>query len=120
MEAICFLELTIHKIFAWFKQNGNIVNSDKSHVLVSLYEEISLGISDSSILSSWSGELLEIAIDSKVTFHEHNTHLCSKANQRLVSWVEFQIKINERKLLNKLHKQALRVIMIVNPVLYHC
>ena len=41
-EAIKFLEPTINNIFAWFKNNGLVANSGKSHFLVSPYEKISL------------------------------------------------------------------------------
>ena len=43
-EAIEFLEPTINNIFAWFKNNGLVANSGKSHFLVSPYEKISLKI----------------------------------------------------------------------------
>ena len=43
-EVIEFSELTINKIFAWFKNNGLAANSSKSHFLVSRYEKISLKI----------------------------------------------------------------------------
>ena len=82
-EAIEFLELTINSIFSWFKNNGLVVNSGKSHFLVSPYEKISLKILGSTIESSPSEELLGITIDSELTFHKHITSLCSKANQKL-------------------------------------
>ena len=50
-EAIEFLELTINSIFSWFKNNGLVVNSGKSHFLVSPYEKISLKILGSTIES---------------------------------------------------------------------
>ena len=43
-EALEFLEPTINNIFAWFKNNGLVANSGKSHFLVSPYEKISLKI----------------------------------------------------------------------------
>ena len=82
-EAIEFLELTINNIFAWFKKNGLVANSGKSHFLVSPYEKISLKILGSTIESSPSEELLGITIDSELTFHKHITSLCSKAYQKL-------------------------------------
>ena len=50
-EAIEFLEPTINNIFAWFKKNGLVANSGKSHFLVSPYEKISLKILGSTIES---------------------------------------------------------------------
>ena len=36
-----------------------------------------------SIIMSRSSELLGVLIDSELTFHDHITRLCSKANQKL-------------------------------------
>ena len=47
-EAIEFLEPTINNIFLWFKNNGLVANSGKSHFLVSPYEKISLKIPGSN------------------------------------------------------------------------
>ena len=52
-EAIEFLELTINNVFAWFKDNGLVANSGKSHFQVSLYVKISLKILGSTIESSF-------------------------------------------------------------------
>ena len=82
-EAIEFLEQTINNIFAWFKNDGLVANSGKSHFLVSPYEKISLKILGSIVESSTCEELLGITIDSELTFHKHIISLCSKANQKL-------------------------------------
>ena len=82
-EAPEFLESTISNIFAWLKNNGLVAKSDKSHILVSPYEKISLKILGSNVESSPCEELLEITIDSELTFHKHIISLCSKANQNL-------------------------------------
>ena len=79
-EGIEFLEPTINNICSWFKNNGLVANSGKSHFLVSPYEKISLKILSSAIESSPSKEILEITIDSELTFHKHIISLCSKAN----------------------------------------
>ena len=63
-EVIEFLEPTINNIFAWFKNNGLVANSGKSHFLVSPYEKITLKILGSTVESSPCEELLGITIDS--------------------------------------------------------
>ena len=100
-EAIEFLEPTINNIFAWFKKNGLVANSGKSHFLVSPYEKISLKILGSTIESSPSEELLGITIDSELTFHKHITSLCSKANQKLsaLARIAKYMTIDKRKIL---------------------
>ena len=76
-EAIEFLEPTINNIFAWFKNNGLVANSGKSHFLVSPYERITLKTLGSTIESSLPEELSGIAIDSELIFDKHITSLCS-------------------------------------------
>ena len=87
-EAIEFLEPIINNIFAWFKNNGLVANSGKRHFLVSPYEKISLKILGSAVKSSPCEELLEITIDSELTFHKLIISLCSKANQNLSALAE--------------------------------
>ena len=77
------LEPNVNTLFNWFRQNGLIANSSKSHFLTSPYERRFLKIHDSIITSSSSEELLGILIDSELTFHDHITRLCSKV------WLEF-------------------------------
>ena len=81
-EAIEFLEPTMNNIFAWFKNNVLVTNSDKSHFLVSTYEKISLKIPVSTVESSPCEELLGITIDGELTFHKHIISLCSKIKQK--------------------------------------
>ena len=82
-KPIEFLVPTINNIFSWFKNNGLLANSAKSHFLVSPYEEISMKILGSTVASSHFEELLGIKIDSELKFHKHIPPLCSKANQKL-------------------------------------
>ena len=77
------LEPNVNTLFNWFRQNGLIANSDKSHFLTSPYERRTLKIHDSVITSSSSEELLEVLIDSELTFHDNIARLCSEANQKL-------------------------------------
>ena len=44
VEDIEFLEPTINNIFAWFKNNGIVPNSGKSHFLISPYEKIGVNL----------------------------------------------------------------------------
>ena len=85
-DAIEFLEPNINNIFAWFKNNGLVAHSGKSHFLVSLHEKISLKIPGSTIESNPSGKLLGIKIDKELTFHKHTISLCSKLIKKLVPW----------------------------------
>ena len=60
-----------------------MANSSKTHFLISPYETKSIQIQNSCIKTSSSEELLEIKIDSNLTFHDHIISLCSKANKKL-------------------------------------
>ena len=132
-------EPNVNKLFNWFRQNGLIANSGKSPFLIRPYERRSLKIPDSIMTSSSSEELLGILIDSELTFRDHITRLCSKANQKLSalarvskymtlqkrrllmsSYITSQFnycplvwKIHNKKLnkkINKIHEKALRIV----------
>ena len=133
------LEPNVNTLFNWFRQNGLIANSSKSHFLTSPLERRTRKIHDSIITSSSSEELLGVLIDSELTFHDHITRLCSKANQKLSalarvskyltlpkrrllmsSYITSQFNycplvwmIHNRKLnkkINKVHERALRIV----------
>ena len=82
-DVIKVLENNMDSVFSWFEKNGVIANSDKSHLLVSPYENKHMKIKNSEIASSNSEFLLGVTIDSKLTFEEHINTLCKKANQKL-------------------------------------
>ena len=49
MKLLHFLEPTNSNIFTWFKHNAFVVNSGKSHFLISLYDKISLNKLDFTV-----------------------------------------------------------------------
>ena len=139
IEAIEFLEPRLSNIFKWFEHNGLVANSSKSHFLVGPFVNINLRIADSIIQSSSSEELLGITIDSDLSFSDHISSLCAKANQKLsaLARVVKYMSISKRRLLmnsyisaqfnycplvwmshsrslnnkiNKIHERALRLI----------
>ena len=77
------LEPNVNTLFNWLRQNCPIVNSSKNHFLTSPYKRRTVKIRDSIITSSSSEELLGVLFGSELTFHDHITRLCSKANQKL-------------------------------------
>ena len=95
------LEPNVNKLFNWFRQNGLLANSRKNHFLTSPYERRSLKIHDSVITSSSAEELLGVLIDIELTFHDHITRLCSKANQKLsaLARVSKYMTLQKRRLL---------------------
>ena len=100
---ITLLEQNVNKLFNWFRQNGLSANSGKSYFLTSPYGRRSLKIHDSDIMSSSSEELLGDWIDSEITFHDHITRLCSKANQKIsaLARVSKYITLQKLRLLMK-------------------
>ena len=83
LDIIKMLERNVNKLFNWFQQNSLLANSTKSLFQTTPYEKRSLKIHDSVMTSSSSEELLGVLIDSELTFHDHITELCPKANQKL-------------------------------------
>ena len=102
-EVIDFLKSKATNVFKWFRENGLIANSSKSHFLISPNETKSIQIQNSYIKASSSEELLEIKIDSNLTFHDHIISLCSKANKKrsALSRVSKYMGINKRRILMK-------------------
>ena len=95
------LEPNVNKLFNWFRQNSILAYSGKSHFLTNPYERRCLKINDSVTKSSCSEELLGVLIDSELTFLDHITRLCSKANQKLSALAEVSkyLTLQKRRLL---------------------
>ena len=71
------------KLFKWFSDNQMKGNTDKCHLLLSKDESSEIHIGDSIIESTTSEKLLDIKINSKLRFDDHNQDLCNKANRKL-------------------------------------
>ena len=97
------LESNVDNVFKWFHENDLMVNSSKSHFLISPYETKSIQIQNSCIRGSSSEELLRIKSDSNLTFHDHIISLCSIANKKLsaLSRVSKYMGINTKRILMK-------------------
>ena len=68
----------------WFKNNGLCANPEKFHLLLSEKEcNVSININGSVVNNSESQKLLGIQIDSKLSFDNHISSICSKASQKL-------------------------------------
>ena len=89
-EVINLLESNVNNVFKWFHENVLIANSSKSHFLISPYETKSIQIQNPCTKANSPEELLEIKINSNLTFHDHITSLCSKANKNFILYQEYQ------------------------------
>ena len=96
-------ELTIYKIFNWFKYNNFKSNATKCHFFVSPYQSATINIDGSIIKSSNSQKLLGVTIDSNFTFEEHINNLCRKASQKLhaLSRISHYLSPNKKSILFK-------------------
>ena len=70
-------------LFKWFSDNQMKGNTDKYHSLLSKHESSEIHIGDAVIESSNCEKLLDIKIDSKLRFDDHNQDLCNRANRKL-------------------------------------
>ena len=70
-------------LFKWFSDNQMKGNTDKYHSLLSKHESSEIHIGDAVIESSNCEKLLDIKIDSKLGFDDHNQDLCNRANRKL-------------------------------------
>ena len=62
------IETTVEKAFEWFTFNNLKANTSKCHLLVSLYEPVSLNVRGFTTESSSCEKLLGIFVDSNFTF----------------------------------------------------
>ena len=58
-------------------------NPDKCHLLVTTNAFTSANINDSEITNRNEEKLLDIKLDSKLSFERHISNLCKKASQKL-------------------------------------
>ena len=64
------LELTIYKIFDWFKYNNFKINATKCHFFLSPYQSTTISIDVSVIKSINLQKILGVTRDSNFTFEE--------------------------------------------------
>ena len=95
------LERASVKLFEWFKDNNLKANADKSHLLISTDNKQKIKINETVICSSKAEKLLGILIDNKLTFDQHVSNLCVKANQKLhaLSRISSYMSTKKRKLI---------------------
>ena len=79
------LENTADILIQWYKDNYMKLNENKSKLLLSHSESEnkSIKIGNETILNTKSEKLLGITVDNKLTFKDHVSNLCKKANQKL-------------------------------------
>ena len=65
-------------LFKWFAFNYMKINCGESHILSSGNDNVSANIDDNSIISENKNELLDITLDSKLSFKDHINNLCEK------------------------------------------
>ena len=82
-EVIQKLELTTNNLFEWFKNNHMKANTDKCHLLVTRYTDVTAKIGEFDVKNSREEKLLGVKIDSKLSFENHVSSLCKKASQKL-------------------------------------
>ena len=82
-EVIKKLEIDMTNIYDWFHQNGFKANPGKFHFFLSPFVGKIIKVVGSTLEASKEEVLLGARIDSDLTFKEHVTNICSKANQNL-------------------------------------
>ena len=136
------LQITANKIFTWFNNNHMKPNPEKSHFLLSSKNLKKAYFGGALIESSSTKKLLEIQIDSDLTFDEHISSICNKVCKkinvlsRLVNYMPFDKRrmvmkafikshfnycpliwmFHSRTLnnkINRLHERALIIVQII-------
>ena len=97
------LELTIYKIFNWFKYNNFKANATKCRFFLSSYQSATKNIDGSIIKSRNWQKLLGVTIDSNFTFEEHINNLCRKSSQKIhaLPRISHYLSPNKKRILLK-------------------
>ena len=77
------LQITASKLFAWFDNNHMKANSEISHLLLSSKTPKKAYFDGVLVESSSIERLLEIQIDSDLTFDEHISSICNKVGKKI-------------------------------------
>jgi hypothetical protein len=95
------LEKSTLDLLNWFYDNQMKANPEKFNLIASSSERISLTLANTSINSNDSVKLLGVEIDSKLTFKNHISIMCKKANNKLhaLARVAHHMDIRKRRLL---------------------
>ena len=98
------LQSTLNGVFEWYQENYFKANADKCHLFLSPFSNKEMTIANYKIASSNSEELLEVVIDSEVTFAKHIENVCRKTNQKLHALVRVAnfMTLEKRRLVMKI------------------
>ena len=80
---ITSLEISSKALYEWFKNNLLKTNADKYHLLVSSSENESIRVDENDVRKSQCEKLLGAKFDTKLTFKNHITDICSEASQKI-------------------------------------
>ena len=84
-------------LFKWLNNNYMKVNTGKSHLLLSGNSRTTATIDNNYIESEDEQVLLDIAIDSNLTFENHIRNICKKASQMLNALARISPYMNMQK-----------------------
>ena len=70
-------------LFEWFKNNLLKSNADKCHLLVSTNDRVSVNVDGFKIDKSDTEKLLGVKFDKKLTFDDHISDICKKADRKI-------------------------------------
>ena len=77
------LEISSSILFTWLRNNYMKANTDKSHLLLSVDNNLTVKIDGNIIESEDEQVLLGVTIDSNLSFNKHVNNLCKKASAKL-------------------------------------
>ena len=103
-EVIAVLENDSIQLFKWFSDNQMKANKDKSHLVISNNEKVSMKIDNIGLEKNSYEKLLGIIIDSKLNFREHLEGILKKPSRKVnvLSRITPYMNLTKRKLLMNL------------------
>ena len=93
------LDKSTNSLLNRFRENHMKANAEKCHLVLGSDESCTAKIEDVNIKNSTKEKLLEVKFDSDLSFENHVTSLCKKANQKLHALARMShcMDLNERR-----------------------
>ena len=94
------LEKSFKALFEWFKNKLLKSNADKCHLLAISSENVSIRLNEYDIRKIECKKVLRVKFDTKLTFGNHITDICSKASRKVYAIASYMDLSKRRILIN--------------------
>ena len=88
-------------LFEWFYDNQMKANPEKRHLICSTDDKVNITVENQKMCNSPCEKLLDVRLDSKLTFDAHINDICKKAGLKLnaLARITPYMDLNKKRLL---------------------